>query len=185
LNKDWDDISGLVKQAQGGDESAMSELITTHKQLIYTITNRMVHNRDTAMDLTQDTFIKAFLNIKKVKSGRHFRAWLCRIARNVTYDHFRKVKHQKSVPLEEVEDYMGVDTTEQKHRSMIIQDALDRLTEKDRMLLTLAYYEGFTHDEISEALDIPTRNIKVQIHRARLRLRRELEGREHELLSIQ
>lgn len=161
----------------------MAELITVHKQLIFTITNRMVHNRDTAMDLTQDTFIKAFLHINKVKSGKHFRAWLCRIARNVTYDYFRKEKQKKTVSLEEVEDYVGTDTMEQKHRSMIIQDALDRLTEKDRMLLTLAYYEGFSHDEISEVMDIPTRNIKVQIHRARLRLRKELQGREHELLS--
>jgi RNA polymerase sigma factor (sigma-70 family) len=52
------------------------------------------------------------------------------------------------------------------------------------MLLTLAYYEGFTHEEISETLNIPTKTIKVQIHRARLRLRKELQGREHELLSI-
>jgi RNA polymerase sigma-70 factor (ECF subfamily) len=183
LKKDWDDISDLVKRAQSGDESAMAELITTHKQLIFTITNRMVHNRDTAMDLTQDTFIKAFLNINKVKGGKHFRAWLCRIARNVTYDYFRKEKQRKAVSLEEVQDYIGTDTMGQKHRSMIIQDALDRLSEKDRMLLTLAYYEGFTHEEISEVMDIPTRNIKVQIHRARLRLRRELQGREHELLS--
>jgi RNA polymerase sigma-70 factor (ECF subfamily) len=185
LKQDWADVSDLVKRAQGGDESAMSELITTHKQLIHTIVYRMVHNRDTAMDLTQDTFIKAFLNIKKVKNGKHFRAWLCRIARNVTYDHFRKEKHDnQAVSIEDVKDYVGTAPLEQTRRSMIIQDALDCLSEKDRMLLTLAYYEGFTHNEISEVMDIPTRNVKVQIHRARLRLRKELQGREHELMPI-
>ena len=184
MKQDWADVSDLVRRAQGGDESAMSELITAHKQLIHTIVYRMVKNMDTAMDLTQDTFIKAFLNIKKVKSGKHFRAWLCRIARNVTYDYFRKEKHAKqAVSLEDVKDYVGFASIEQKRRSMIIQDALERLAQKDRMLLVLAYFEGFTHDEIGEVMDIPTRNVKVQIHRARLRLRKELQGREHELLS--
>ncbi|MBN2620135.1 RNA polymerase sigma factor [candidate division WOR-3 bacterium] len=185
MKQDWADVSELVKRAQGGDESAMSELIATHKQLIFTITNRMVHNRDTAMDLTQDTFIKAFLNIKRVKSGKHFRPWLCRIARNVTYDYFRKEKLAHQVTsIEDIQDYVGTTPLEQTRRSMIIQDALDCLAPKDRMLLTLAYYEGFTHHEISEVMDIPAHNVKVQIHRARLRLRKELQGREHELMPI-
>ena len=182
MKKDWDHVSELLKQAQGGDESAMSELITTHKQLIYTIIYRMVHNQDIAMDLTQDTFIKAFLNIKKVKNGRHFRAWLCRIARNVTYDHFRKEKRSRTVPLDTIQEHAGNNGIEKKHRNMIIQHALSQLAEKDRVLLILAYYEGFTHDEISKVMDIPTRNVKVQIHRARLRMRALLQGHEHELL---
>jgi RNA polymerase sigma factor (sigma-70 family) len=184
LRQNRDDISDLVKRAKGGDEQAMSELITTHKQLIYTVIYRMVKHMDTAMDLMQDTFIKAFLNIKRVKGSKHFRAWLCRIARNVTYDYFRKEKHaSKSVSLEEVKDCIGTSDLKHKRQSMIIQDALGRLTDKDRMLLVLAYYEGFTHNEIGKTMNIPLRNVKVQVLRARLRLRKELEGREHELLS--
>ena len=66
---------------------------------------------------------------------------------------------------------------------MIIQDALMRLNERDRMLLTLTYYQGFSLAEVGEAMKMSEQNVKVCLHRARKRLRKELRGHEHEVLS--
>jgi RNA polymerase sigma factor (sigma-70 family) len=176
-------VAELLKHARDGDEAAMSELITLHKSLVCTVIFRMVNDYDTSLDLTQETFIKVFLNIKKAKSAKHFRAWICTIARNCVYDYFRKVKRNPAVSLEAVTEPVGQSGLKKTRRKMIIQDALARLRDQDRLLLTLAYYEGLSFAEVAEVMKIPERNIKVYLHRARLRLRKELKEYENELLS--
>lgn len=178
-----EDVHGLVTRAKDGDEEAISRLITIHKGLVYTVIYRMVNDPDTSQDLTQETFIKAFLHIKRVKNYQHFRPWLCRIARNIVYDFFRKEKRHPTVHLEDIPEISGQDGMERTRKKVIIQDALSRLSERDRMLLTLAYYQGFTLAEAAEVLGITEDNAKVALHRARQRLRKELRGHEDELLS--
>jgi RNA polymerase sigma-70 factor (ECF subfamily) len=177
------DASELVTRAKDGDEQAMSELITVHKNLVFTVIYRMVNDFDTSQDLTQETFIRAFLHIKKVKNYQHFRAWVCRIARNLVYSHFRREKRQHTVSLEEINEISGPDGLEKTRVRMILQDALARLSERDRMLLVLTYYQGLTMVEVADVLDLSALNARVALHRARQRLRRELKGHEEELLS--
>ncbi|MGB3340351.1 MAG: RNA polymerase sigma factor [bacterium] len=177
------DVVELVRRAQDGDEQAMSELITIHKVLVHTIIFRMVNNRELSKDLTQETFIRFFLKIDRVKYPEKTRAWICRIARNIVYDHFRKEKRKKTVPLDEIPESAGESNIKKRHKKMIIQDALQRLKERDRMLLTMVYYEGFTLAEIADTMHMSTNNAKVCLYRARLKLRSELEVHKDELLS--
>lgn len=183
MKSDRGDVAELLSRAQTGDEQAMSNLITLHKGLVYTVILRMVNNHDTSLDLTQETFIKIFLNIRKVKNAKHFRAWVCKIARNCVYDYFRKMRRKPVVSLETVGEPAGRSGLKKTRRKMIIQDALARLRDQDRMLLTLAYYKGLTLAEVAEVMKISEKNIKVYLHRARIRLRKELKGYENELLS--
>lgn len=178
-----EDVNDLVRLAKDGDEKALSRLITIHKGLVYTVIYRMVNDADTSQDLTQETFIKAFLHIKRVKNYEHFRPWLCRIARNVVYDFFRKEKRHHTVSIDDVGEIAGQQGMEKTRKKMIMQDALARLSERDRMLLTLAYYQGLTLAEAADVLEISEDNAKVALYRARKRLRKELRGYEDELLS--
>jgi RNA polymerase sigma-70 factor (ECF subfamily) len=177
------DPEGLVKRAQDGDEQAISRLITIHKGLVYTIVFRMVNDADVSQDLTQETFIKAFMNIKKVKNYKHYKAWVCKIAKNLVYDYFRKMKRRKTVSLEEVGDIQGDADVKKIRKQAIIQDALARLKERDRMLLTLSYFDGFSIADVADTLNMSENNVKVCLHRARHRLRKQLKGFENELLS--
>lgn len=176
-------IADLIRSAQDGDERAMTELITLHKGLVFTVIYRMVNDYDASQDLTQDTFIKVFMNIKKVKNAKHFRAWVCTIARNVVRDYFRRAKRSRVVSLEEINEPVGQSGLGLTRRNMIIQDALGRLKERDRMLLTLAYYQEFSLAEVAEVMKLSEQNVKVCLHRARKRLREELRGYEDNLLS--
>ena len=177
-----EDIATLIERAQDGDEQAMTRLITIHKGLVFTVIYRMAGDYHMSEDLTQDTFVKAFMNIRKVKNEKHFRAWLCTIARNVTRDHFRREKRHPTVSLDAVGEQVGQSGLEMTRKRMIIQDALARLSERDRMLLTLAYYQGMKLAEVAEVMRLTEKNVKVCLHRARKRLRKELKGYEHELL---
>ena len=179
-----DHVVELVKRAQDGDEQAMAEIITIHKVLINTIIFRMVNDPELSKDLTQETFIRFFLKLDKIKYPDKTRTWLCRIARNIVYDHFRKEKRRKTVSIEDIPETTGESNIEKRHRKMIIQDALQRLKERDRMILTLAYYEGFNMAEIAEIMNLSTNNVKVRLYRARLKLKEELEVYKDELLSV-
>jgi RNA polymerase sigma factor (sigma-70 family) len=183
LDSNHHDLSLLIKGAQDGDEQAMSELITIHKGLVFTLIYRMTNDYEMSQDLSQDTFIKAFLNIHKVKGEKHFRAWLCTIARNIARDYLRKLKRKPTISLEETNAPVAQSDIKNTRRQIIIQDALARLNEHDRMLLTLAYFQGFKLSEVAQATKVSEKSIKVRLFRARQRLRKELRGYEHELLS--
>jgi len=177
------DVATLVTYARDGDEQAISRLITIHKGLIYTIVIRMVTNSDTARDLTHDIFIRAFRKIRDLRTPGLFRPWLCAIARRIVLDHFRAEKRKRTVSLEEIGE-IGVEPDHAAvRRRMIIQDALARLNPRDRLLLVLAYYQGFTYAEVALTMKIPESNVRIYAQRARDRLRKLLKGREHELLS--
>jgi RNA polymerase sigma-70 factor (ECF subfamily) len=178
-----DDLESLIRSAKDGDEQSMTRLITIHKALIFTVALRMTNDHEASKDITQETFIKVFMNIRKVKSAEHFKPWVCTIARNLVRDYFRKVKRNRTISFENIKDFHGQSNIEVSKRRLIIQDALARLTEKDRMLLTLAYYQGMSHGEIAQVMKMDASNVKISIHRARKRLRRKLEGYEDELLS--
>jgi len=178
-----DDLENLIQSAKNGDEQAMTRLITIHKGLIFTIVLRMTNDYDACQDLTQETFIKVFMNMRKVKSAEHFRPWICTIARNVVRDYLRKTKRNNTISFESIKDFHGQSNIELTRKRIIIQNALAKLSEKDRMLLTLAYYQGMNFDEVAEVMKMTASNVKISIHRARKRLRKELEGYEHELLS--
>lgn len=178
------DIATLIERAKNGDEQAMTRLITLFKGLVFTVIYRMVSDYHLSEDLTQDTFVKVFLHIKKVKNEKHFRAWICTIARNIVRDHFRREKRHPTVSLDQVGEQTGQSGLEMTRKSMIIQDALGKLSERDRMLLTLAYYEGMSLAEVAEVMRLTEKNVKVCLYRARKRLRKELKGYEHELLPV-
>ena len=159
----------------------MTRLITIHKGLIFTIILRMTNDYHRSEDLTQDTFIKAFKNMRRVKSGEHFRPWICTIARNIVRDYFRKVKKSASVSYDQVKEFQG-QYDDSVRKRVVIQDALAKLAERDRMLLTLTYYQGLSMREVAETMEMTESNVKVCIHRARMRLRKHLEGYENEFV---
>lgn len=176
------DIVDLVKRCQNGDEKAMSEIVTMHKQLIFTIACRLLKDYDTSLDICQETFIKAFQYIHKLKKPERFKTWICSIARNLCYDYLRKRKYV-SQDSEILESEPTSEVCSGIRKRVIIQNALEKLNPRDRLLLTLYYYQNFDIKEIAEIVKISPENVKVALGRARIRLREELRGYEDELLS--
>ncbi|MEO0124064.1 MAG: RNA polymerase sigma factor [candidate division WOR-3 bacterium] len=179
-------IIELVIRSRNGDEKAMAELVTEYKQLIFTIAYRLLGDYDISMDICQETFIRAFQNLAKLKNPEKFKTYLCRITRNLAYDHLKK---RKMINQSSTQDYDPIELTSTKdstaeiRKRVIIQNALEKLHPRDRLLLTLFYYQNFDIKEISEIVGISPENVKVSLSRARIRLREKLKGYEEELLS--
>jgi RNA polymerase sigma factor (sigma-70 family) len=176
------ELIDLVRRCQDGDEKAIAEIITIHKQLIFTIAYRMLSDYESSLDICQETFIKAFRNIHKLKDPAHIKTWLCCIARNCVIDQLRKRKTHNTVSLDQVPEPSVPDDTSTIRKRMIIQKALNRLKERDRMLLVLFYFKEMNIHEIASVIKIKPSNVKVGLCRARVRLRKELQDYENELM---
>lgn len=136
-----------------------------------------------SLDVCQETFTKAFRNIDKLKDPVRIRSWLCSIARNLAYDHLRKRKKESNISIEDIKEISMPDSSTGIRKKLIVQEALARLSERDRLLLTLFYYQGFDIKETAVITGIKESNVKVSLSRARQKLRKELEGYENELMS--
>ncbi len=177
------EFKDLVKRCQDGDENAVASIITIHKQLIFTIAYRMLGDHDQSLDLCQETFIKAMRNIRKLKDPNSIKPWLCSIARNLAYDYLRKRKRESSINIEDIGEVSMPDPGAGIRKKMIIQKALQRLNERDRLLLALFYYKDNSIKDLTIMTGNKESNVKVSLSRARQKLRNELEGYENELMS--
>lgn len=170
----------LVIRAKDGDQKAYAELMQRYKDSIYFMALKMVNNKDDAMDLTVETFGKAFENIEKYKPDFAFSTWLFRIATNNCIDFIRKkrlnVVSLQSISEEDKEekqlqiasDSLNPEQTSiKKQESEKLKSIVDQLPQRYRTLIILRYYDEQSYEEIAQQLDLPLGTVKAQLFRAR------------------
>ena len=170
----------LVSKAKDGDKKAYAELMQRYKDSIYFMALKMVNNKDDAMDLTVETFGKAFENLDKYKPDFAFSTWLFRIATNNCIDFIRK-KRLNVVSLHTLseedseEKHMQVraeglnpeENSIKKQESEKLKNIVEQLPIRYRKLIILRYYDEQSYEEIAKQLDIPLGTVKAQLFRAR------------------
>lgn len=170
----------LVRRAKDGDQKAYADLMQRYKDSIYFMSLKMVNNKDDAMDLTIETFGKAFENIEKYKPDFAFSTWLFRIATNNCIDFIRK-KRINMVSIHSLTDEEGEErqleikadvlnpeeTSIKKQQKEAIKLIVDKLPLRYKTLITLRYFEELSYEEIAEQLDLPLGTVKAQLFRAR------------------
>lgn len=170
----------LVVRAKEGDQKAYAELMQRYKDSIFYMVLKMVNNKDDAMDLTVETFGKAFENIERYKPDFAFSTWLFRIATNNSIDFIRK-KRLNLVSIDSVVDEDGDDRPLQiksetlnpeefsikKQQNEQLKLLVDKLPSRYKTLIILRYYDELSYEEISQELDIPLGTVKAQLFRAR------------------
>ena len=169
-----------VVRAREGDQKAYAELMQRYKDSIYFMAIKMVNNRDDAMDLTIETFGKAFENLEKYKPDFAFSTWLLRIATNNCIDFIRK-KRLNVVSMNAMEDKEGEErfydiksdvlnpeeSSIKKQQKETLQVIVDKLPLRYKVLINLRYFEEMSYEEISKQLDLPLGTVKAQLFRAR------------------
>ena len=170
----------LVLRARDGDQRAYADLMQRYKDSIYFMSLKMVNNKDDAMDLTIETFGKAFENIEKYKPDFAFSTWLFRIATNNCIDFIRK-KRINMVSIHSLTDDEGEErqldikadnlnpeeTSIKKQQKETIKLIVDKLPLRYRTLITLRYFDELSYEEIAVQLDLPLGTVKAQLFRAR------------------
>jgi RNA polymerase sigma-70 factor (ECF subfamily) len=170
----------LVCRAKEGEQKAFAELMHRYKESIYFMSLKMVNNKDDAMDMTVETFGKAFENIEKYKPDFAFSTWLFRIATNNCIDFIRK-KRLNVVSMDSMVDDEGDDRPLQirsdtldpeeisikKQQNEKLKDIVDKLPARYRTLIILRYFDELSYEEIATQLDLPLGTVKAQLFRAR------------------
>ncbi|MEZ5337744.1 MAG: sigma-70 family RNA polymerase sigma factor [bacterium] len=170
----------LVLRATEGDERAYGKLVGMYQARLYNFVRSMVRNDEIAEDITQESFVKAFFSLRKLQNPASFKSWLFRIANNNTLDYLRK-KRIQTVDVDESvrESYVDEASPEKgavsSSRTKHIREALDKLKPDQRNILVMCDLQGFSYQEIAEALDIPFGTVQSRIFYARKKLKEFLD----------
>jgi RNA polymerase sigma-70 factor (ECF subfamily) len=178
------DEKDLVRAAQKGDLDVFNQLVLLYQERIFSLAYRILGNEDLAEDITQNTFLKAYLNLSHFHNGS-FRSWLYQVAVNACIDELRKYKKHPELPLgyDESEDerllppYELTDSRMQPEKEhdrreleRAVQRALDRLDPDQRAVVVLVDLQDFDYQEAARVLRVPLGTVKSRLARARMRL---------------
>ncbi|HUQ91339.1 MAG TPA: RNA polymerase sigma factor [Bryobacteraceae bacterium] len=155
----------LILKARRGDVEPYNLLVSRWEKRIFNYLLRLAGNREDAMDLSQDVFLKAYQNLKKLDDPDRFGPWLFRIAHNEAYSLLRKPK-SGGEPVEPTPDAPGYGRMLPIETSIAVERALERLNEDQREAVLLKVYQGFRFEEIAEVLDTPVSTIKSRVYTA-------------------
>lgn len=169
----------LIRQATRGNVESFNLLVSRWEKRVYNYLLRITANREDALDLTQDAFLKAYQNLRKLDDPGRFAPWLYRIAHNEAYSMFRKRKPQTD--MDEIEPEatgtkitMGGSSVFPMELSLSVASALDRLSPDQREAVVLKIYQGFKFEEMAEILSCPVSTIKSRLYTALELLKVEL-----------
>jgi len=163
----------LILQTRKGKVEAYNLLISRWEKRIYNYVLRLVRNREDALDLTQDVFMKAYQNMNKLDDVERFGPWLFRIAHNETFSLLRRHRPDRVELNEAIAEDPGSSPFESGggrllplELSVAVTAALTRLKPEQREVVMLKVFEGFKFEEIAEILETPVSTIKSRLYTA-------------------
>lgn len=165
----------LISQVLAGNVREFARLVDKYKNLAYTLAFRVVNNREDAEEVMQDAFVKAYRSLKDFRKESKFSTWLFRIVYNtaVSKKRLKKYDNQSIDDIsvsKEIAMSREPDNEMLEDRKALLEKAMQKLAEDDRVLITLYYAEECTVEEINKVTGLSKSNIKVRLFRARKRL---------------
>lgn len=165
---------------QEQSEKAFSYLYDNYSGALYGIINSIVKEKESANDVLQDVFINIWRKIGSYDplKGRLF-TWMLNIARNAAIDKIRSKEYRDGLKNQRFPDTVditiGGSVDGPNSNDVGLRKVLRKLKEEQRVLIDLSYFQGYTHDEISKALNIPLGTVKTRIRSALIQLRNMIQ----------
>ncbi len=179
----------LVRQALSGSQSAYQELLKRHQKAIFVAVYRLMHNRDEAWDLVQETFMKAFGSLATYREEFQFSTWLHRIASNCAIDYIRKKKIEAfslDQPIQTKDSQVSIEIADwssnpeaelaEKQRRLTIEEAINSLPPGYKEVILYRHKEEKSYQEIASILNLPVGTVKARIFRGRELLKKKLKA---------
>ena len=169
----------LIKRCLQGDRQGYYELYTLYRRSMYNVGYRIVNSEEEAQDVLQEAFISAFRNLKHYRGDSTFGAWLKKIVVNKAINQVKKRKMER-LPEDERWDLREEESTDDlddfPFTVETVKNAITRLPDGYRMVLSLYLLEGYDHGEIAGILGITESTSKSQFNRSKKKLKELLEG---------
>lgn len=179
MDKNSDQI--YIDKVLKGDTNAFAYLINKYKDMAYTLAIKIVKSHEDAEEVAQDSFLKAYEKLDSFKGNSKFSTWLYTIVYRNSITKIRK----KKVTTSDIDDYVmdnysegsefpQIEAIKNGEQQKYVREAIDRLPEKDALLITLFYMNESSVEEIEQITNLTQSNIKVKLFRARKKLNTEL-----------
>ena len=186
-----DDLT-LVKRVKTGDQRAFKLLVERYQRKIYAVALGMVKDKEEALDISQEAFVKVYKYLDHFKGDSSFYTWLYRITVNICIDALRKKQALRGEQVE-LDEAVKMDTAEanigalgsrlgtnpqksalRKKLAEKIQQALETVPEKHRAILLLREVEGMSYEDLSRTLEIPKGTVMSRLFHARTKVQKIL-----------
>lgn len=178
----------LMTAVRGGDAEAFEDLVQRVRGRAFQIARSLVGSHEEALDLCQEAFLKVFKARSTYRPDQPFLPWFHRILRNTCFSYLRKrgrIKRRSLSGVDEDGEDMDWEITDpspgpehgavESERARLFQEALLKLSARDREILVLRHYEELAYKEIAASLGIPEGTVMSRLFHARRRLREQLE----------
>jgi RNA polymerase sigma-70 factor, ECF subfamily len=180
-----DNEHSLIQRAQKGDPDAFATLVDEHQRYVYNLAFRVVKDENEALDLTQETFIRAWTALPNFRGQSQFRTWLYRITTNLCYNRLPNLRRSLAdlgddvlpdLPESEERNSNPLRQIESSEARIHLHHAIDQLDANYKILIVMRYHDELSYDEIASLLNLPLGTVKTGLFRAREKLRLALEG---------
>ena len=180
----------LVRRTIEGDHEAYRDLVTAYQNKVYGIAFGVIHNREDALDIAQEVFIKAFKKLRSFRGSSSFYTWIYRITVNLAIDHARKKRHMVSVdyddqilerpmpdaPPKDAGRTNPLEALKRTELNETIMSAIMELPEEQRATVVLRELEDLSYAEIAAVLGCSIGTVMSRLHYGRKKLRQKLSS---------
>jgi len=176
------DADELVRRTRAGDRQAFVELTRLYQKKVFILTYAFFRNKEDALDLVQETFLRAFERLDGFDEGRNFEAWLLQVAKNLCIDEYRKLRSRgrdlaagtrvEDLPISDERARGGERSVEVKQ---ILARCIDQLAERQKTIFLMRHVGDMGNEEIASVLKISTGTVK-SLHFKAVRNLRALVG---------
>lgn len=184
VSANLDEDQALVQRARNGDLGAYDDLVRRYQERIYATLYHMTASHEDANDLAQEAFIKAFQALKSFKGGSSFYTWVYRIAVNKTINFLKQRKNRVQMSLNDLDfnaehdpDLVALisEKTPRREINLVelqerLNEAMQKLSESHRMVVTLHDVQGLSHEEIAEIMECNIGTVRSRLFYARQQL---------------
>ena len=179
INNLTDAADDLIVRAQSGDNEAFGLIFELHYRFVYKFIYAMLGEKESAEELTQETFLGAFRGINGLRGDAHLKTWLCGIAKNIVYKQLRTNRKEGTKSADAIESLNVFDEKNlspdreflSKELNRLIGAALKKLDADKRLVFTLKELQNLSYREISEITGSTISKLKVDLHRAKTEMR--------------
>ena len=180
----------LIRRTLGGNEEAFRELVERYKSRAFSVAVGIVGNRDDALDVVQESFVKTYYRLKEFRFGSNFYTWFYRLLVNQAIDRWRKTGRSAEVPFDE--GWLSEETTPpdaftspatpeellmRRELGELLQNAIAALPEHHRAVILLREVEGMPYEDIAKAMGCSVGTVMSRLHYAREKLKSALSRR--------
>ncbi len=177
----------IIRRAQDGDELAYKELYTRFCRVVYTLSYQMVGNHTDADEIVQETFIRVFKNLHRLRNSNSFTSWLYQITINLSIDYRKARTRRRMLPLDDNPDSFSMyelatskrvrnpgQILANKELLKQINECIDDLPAQQKAVIIMHEVEGLSKKVISEILNCSLVTVRTNLHHARKKMRKVL-----------